>query len=77
MYLSVFVGTGLYFVAILVLSLLVLGTGPRLTSDGMNQLGTSGTIPDPHHNQPAYPFKYCISKLGGLGGAVIEHNLLM
>ena len=35
--LSVLVGTGLYFVTILDLSLLVLGTGPRLTYDGTNQ----------------------------------------
>ena len=36
---------------------------------------TSGTIPGPRHNRPAFPFKYYISKVGG--GGVFDHALIL
>ena len=36
---------------------------------------SSGTIPDPRSNQPAFTFKYYISKVGG--GGVSDHALIL
>ena len=49
--------------------------GNLASGEGTLDAFTSGTIPGPQHNRPAFPFKYYISK--ERGGGVSDRALIL